>query len=46
MPIFEKLGKTITFCGPNGAGQIVKACNQIQVALNLVGMAEALVLKE
>ncbi len=44
MPIFEQLGKTITLCGPNGAGQIVKACNQIQVALNFVGMAEALVL--
>jgi 2-hydroxy-3-oxopropionate reductase len=43
-PIFEVLGKTITLCGPNGAGQIVKACNQIQVALNIVGMAEALVL--
>lgn len=43
-PIFEKLGKTITLCGPNGAGQIVKACNQIQVALNIVGMAEAMVL--
>ena len=43
-PIFEKLGKTITLCGPNGAGQIVKACNQIQVALNIIGMAEALVL--
>ena len=43
-PIFEALGKTITLCGPNGAGQIVKSCNQIQVALNFVGMAEALVL--
>jgi 2-hydroxy-3-oxopropionate reductase len=44
MPIFEKLGKTITLCGENGAGQIVKACNQIQVAINFVGMAEAFVL--
>jgi 2-hydroxy-3-oxopropionate reductase len=44
LPIFEVLGHTITLCGPNGAGQIVKACNQIQVALNFVGMAEALVL--
>ena len=43
-PIFEALGKTIVLCGPNGAGQTVKACNQIQVALNIVGMAEALVL--
>jgi 2-hydroxy-3-oxopropionate reductase len=44
LPILEVMGKTITLCGPNGAGQTVKACNQIQVALNFVGMAEALVL--
>ncbi|CAG0991700.1 partial 2-hydroxy-3-oxopropionate reductase, partial [Anaerolineae bacterium] len=43
-PIFQCLGKTITHCGPNGAGQVVKACNQIQVALNFIGMAEAFVL--
>jgi 2-hydroxy-3-oxopropionate reductase len=43
-PILEVMGKTITLCGPNGAGQTVKACNQIQVALNFLGMAEALVL--
>jgi 3-hydroxyisobutyrate dehydrogenase-like beta-hydroxyacid dehydrogenase len=42
--MFEVMGKTITLCGPSGAGQTVKACNQIQVALNIVGMAEALVL--
>jgi 2-hydroxy-3-oxopropionate reductase len=45
-PILEVLGETIVLCGPNGAGQTVKACNQIQVALNLIGMAEALVLGE
>jgi len=44
LPILEVLGKTITLCGANGTGQTVKACNQIQVALNFVGMAEALVL--
>lgn len=44
MPIFQTLGKTITLCGANGAGQVVKACNQIQVALNIAGMSEALVL--
>jgi 2-hydroxy-3-oxopropionate reductase len=42
-PIFEVLGKTITLCGGSGSGQIVKACNQIQVAINIVGMSEALV---
>jgi 2-hydroxy-3-oxopropionate reductase len=44
LPVFEVMGKTVTLCGPSGAGQTVKACNQIQVALNIVGMAEALVL--
>ena len=43
-PILEIMGGTVTLCGDNGAGQTVKACNQIQVALNFVGMAEALVL--
>ena len=43
-PVLQAIGKTITLCGPHGAGQIVKACNQIQVALSLVGLAEALVL--
>ena len=43
-PVLEILGETIVLCGPHGAGQTVKACNQIQVALTLLGMAEALVL--
>ena len=43
-PILEIMGGTVTLCGDNGAGQTVKACNQIQVALNFVGLAEALVL--
>ena len=43
VPIFKLMG-TPTLCGPSGAGQTVKACNQIQVALNFIGMAEALVL--
>jgi 3-hydroxyisobutyrate dehydrogenase len=41
-PIFEVLGKRITHCGPVGAGQAMKACNQILCALNLVGVVEAL----
>ena len=43
VPILKLMG-TPTYCGPSGAGQTVKACNQIQVALNFIGMAEALVL--
>jgi 2-hydroxy-3-oxopropionate reductase len=42
--IFEAMGKTITYCGPHGAGQVVKACNQIVVALTIEAVSEALVL--
>ncbi len=42
-PLFELLGKPI-LCGPSGAGQTVKACNQIATALHMLAMAEALVL--
>ena len=42
--LFLKVGKSITLFKKNGAGQIVKACNQMQVAKNFVGMAEAFVL--
>ncbi|SFS89825.1 NAD(P)-dependent oxidoreductase [Marininema halotolerans] len=41
-PLFEAMGKNIVHCGPNGAGQTVKACNQIMCGLNLLGMVEAL----
>lgn len=44
MPILEVLGSTITHVGPSGAGQTVKACNQIVVAGTLSVVAEALVL--
>jgi 2-hydroxy-3-oxopropionate reductase len=43
-PIFEVLGKTIVHVGDHGSGQVVKACNQVVVALALEGLAEALVL--
>jgi 2-hydroxy-3-oxopropionate reductase len=43
-PIFEAMGKTIVHVGPNGAGQTVKACNQIVVALAYEAISEALVL--
>jgi 2-hydroxy-3-oxopropionate reductase len=43
-PIFAAMGKTIVHCGPAGAGQTVKACNQIVVALVIGAVSEALVL--
>ena len=44
LPIFQALGKTIVHVGGNGAGQVVKACNQIVVALIIEAVSEALVL--
>jgi 3-hydroxyisobutyrate dehydrogenase len=41
-PVLSVLGKRITHCGQLGAGQTVKACNQILCALNMVGIVEAL----
>ena len=43
-PILEVLGKTITHVGDSGAGQVVKACNQIVVAVTIEAVSEALVL--
>jgi 2-hydroxy-3-oxopropionate reductase len=43
-PYFEVLGETVTHVGPTGAGQLVKACNQIVVALAIEAVSEALVL--
>jgi 2-hydroxy-3-oxopropionate reductase len=42
-PVFEALGKTITYCGPGGSGQIVKACNQLVVAIMIEAVSEAFV---
>ena len=42
--VFAAMGRDITFCGGPGAGQGIKLCNQIMGALNIVGVAEALVL--
>lgn len=41
-PLFEVMGSAL-LVGPAGAGQVVKACNQIVVALNIEAVSEALV---
>lgn len=46
LPLFEAMGKTITWVGESGAGQIAKAANQIVVAGTMVAMCEALVLAQ
>jgi 3-hydroxyisobutyrate dehydrogenase len=41
-PVFAAMGKRLTPLGPSGSGQLGKAANQILVANNLMGVAEAL----
>ena len=42
-PIFDVMGKTVTYIGGIGDGQICKAVNQILVGTTMLGVAEALV---
>jgi 3-hydroxyisobutyrate dehydrogenase len=43
LPVFEAMGKSVTYMGSSGAGQVTKLVNQILVAVTLSGVAEALV---
>lgn len=42
-PIFDVMGNAV-LCGKLGSGQIVKACNQVLVAVTIAGVSEALTL--
>jgi 2-hydroxy-3-oxopropionate reductase len=45
-PLFEVMGKTVVHVGPHGAGQTVKAANQLVVGGTYALVAEAIVLLE
>jgi 2-hydroxy-3-oxopropionate reductase len=45
-PILSLCGKTITYVGGPGTGQIAKAANQIMVAAQMVAMAELLIFSQ
>ena len=44
LPVFQQLGRRITHVGGNGAGQVVKSCNQVLAAATVLAMGEALAL--
>ncbi|WP_084478003.1 NAD(P)-dependent oxidoreductase [Nocardia jejuensis] len=44
--VFEAVGKTFALVGPNGAGQVVKAANQLVVGGTYALVAEAILLME
>ena len=45
-PILSCYAAAIVHIGPNGAGQVAKACNQICTIVNQLGAAEAMLLAE
>jgi 2-hydroxy-3-oxopropionate reductase len=46
LPVFQTLGTTVVHVGPHGAGQTVKAANQLIVAANIQAVSEAVVFLE
>ncbi|WP_180954520.1 NAD(P)-dependent oxidoreductase [Bacillus sp. V5-8f] len=42
-PLFDIMGSNIVYQGPAGSGQHTKMCNQIAIASNMMGVAEAMV---
>lgn len=42
MPVFEKMGKNVRYFGKAGSGQYTKLVNQIAIASNMLGVAEAM----
>jgi 3-hydroxyisobutyrate dehydrogenase len=43
-PVLEGMGKNIFHAGPGGAGQMAKICNNMLLAIQMAGTAEALAL--
>lgn len=43
-PLLEKMGKNIFHAGASGAGQMAKICNNMLLAIHMIGTAEALCL--
>ncbi|UFN49784.1 3-hydroxyisobutyrate dehydrogenase [Roseomonas sp. OT10] len=45
-PVLAAMGRTIVHCGASGAGQAAKACNNMLLAISMIGTCEAFVLAE
>ncbi|MEA2862344.1 MAG: 3-hydroxyisobutyrate dehydrogenase [Bradyrhizobium sp.] len=45
-PVLEKMGKKIVHCGGAGAGQAAKICNNMMLAISMIGVSEAFSLAE
>jgi 3-hydroxyisobutyrate dehydrogenase len=45
-PLLETMGQRIVHCGPAGAGQAAKICNNMILGISMIGVAEAFLLAE
>jgi len=45
-PLLRLMGKTVTYCGPSGNGQLTKLVNQILVSVTNLAVCEALALAQ
>jgi len=45
-PVFDVLGKKVAHFGPVGSGQLAKTCNNMIVAIELIGICEAFAIVE
>jgi 2-hydroxy-3-oxopropionate reductase len=45
-PLMEVMGRTVTYCGPLGSGQMTKLANQIMVIHTIMSIAEGLAFAE
>ena len=41
-PVLAKMGKNIVHCGAAGTGQVAKICNNMVLAISMIGVAEAM----
>ena len=40
-PVLQGMGRAIIHAGPPGAGQVAKACNNMMLAISMIGVSEA-----
>ncbi|MCX7377984.1 MAG: 3-hydroxyisobutyrate dehydrogenase [Alphaproteobacteria bacterium] len=45
-PLLRGMGRAIIHAGPAGSGQVAKACNNMMLAINMIGVSEAFALAE
>ncbi|KAF7723935.1 hypothetical protein EC973_001507 [Apophysomyces ossiformis] len=43
-PTLSTMGKNVVYCGASGTGQVAKICNNMMLAISMIGVSEALLL--